>query len=303
MAKVEITHLVTEKRNPKTMDLDDMSIHQFLEVMNEEDATVPLKVKEVLPQIEEAVNKIIEAFKVGGKLYYIGSGTSGRLGVLDAVECPPTFGTTDEVQGIIAGGDTAFVKAKEGAEDNEEAGKQDVYQANITKHDVVVGIAASGRTPHTIGALKAASEIGAYTISLSCNPNSEVGKYADLAIDMTIGPEVITGSTRLKAGTAQKLVLNMLSTASMIGIGKTYQNLMVDMKPTNEKLVERSRRIIMEATDCDYDTASIIFEKSHRQTKIAIVMILLNCDEKTATQQLEKHHGFIKNAITNKQAD
>lgn len=297
MSKVEITHLVTEKRNPKTMHLDDMSIHQFLEVMNEEDMSVPLKVKEVLPQIEKAVHQIIESLKKGGKLYYIGSGTSGRLGVLDAVECPPTFGTTNEIQGIIAGGDSAFVKAKEGAEDNEEAGKQDVYKANITKNDVVVGIAASGRTPHTIGALKAANEIGAYTISLACNPNSEVGKYAKLAIDMTIGPEVITGSTRLKAGTAQKLVLNMLSTASMIGIGKTYQNLMVDMKPTNEKLVERSKRIIMEATGCDYKTASKVFEESHCQTKIAIVMILLDCDEVTARQQLEKHQGFIKNAI------
>ncbi|MFQ6860410.1 MAG: N-acetylmuramic acid 6-phosphate etherase [Beduini sp.] len=303
MAKIEITHLVTESRNPKTMNLDDMSIHQFLEIMNEEDASVPLKVKEVLPQIEKAVEKIIYALKNGGKLYYVGSGTSGRLGVLDAVECPPTFGTTDEVQGIIAGGDSAFVKAKEGAEDNEEGGYHDIYNANITADDIVVGIAASGRTPHTIGALKAANEIGAFTISIACNPNSKIGQVAKLAIDMTIGPEVITGSTRLKAGTAQKLVLNMLSTASMVGIGKTYQNLMVDMKPTNEKLVERSKHIIMEATECSYEQASIVFEESHRQTKIAIVMILLDCDEKTARLQLEKHHGFVKNAIIDKQAD
>lgn len=303
MAKVEITHLVTESRNTKTMNLDDMSIRQFLEIMNEEDSSVPLKIKEVLPEIEEAVKHIIEALNNGGKLYYVGSGTSGRLGVLDAVECPPTFGTTDEVQGIIAGGDSAFVKAKEGAEDNEQGGYQDIYDRHITNKDVVVGLAASGRTPHTIGALKAANEIGAFTISIACNPNSKIGQVAKLAIDMPIGPEVITGSTRLKAGTAQKLVLNMLSTASMVGIGKTYQNLMVDMKPTNEKLVERSKRIIVEATGCSYEEASEVFEKSHRQTKIAIVMILLDCDEETARLQLEKHRGFVKNAITDKQAD
>ena len=216
MTKVDISNLVTETRNPKTMNLDDMTVGEILKTMNEEDTLVPLRVREVLPQVEIAVTKIIEALKTGGRLFYIGSGTSGRLGILDAVECPPTFSTTTEVNGIIAGGPDAFIQAKEGAEDNEEQGMQDVLDAHITDKDVVVGIAASGRTPHTIGALKKANEIGAYTVSIACNPNSEVGKVAKLAIDMNLGPEIITGSTRLKSGTAQKLVLNMLSTVSMV---------------------------------------------------------------------------------------
>lgn len=297
MEKVDISHLVTESRNPKTMNLDDMSLHEFLTIMNEEDACVPLQVKKVLPQIEKAVEKIVDTLKNGGRLFYVGSGTSGRLGILDAVECPPTFSTTNEVNGIIAGGPGAFVKAKEGAEDNQISGMEEIEEAGITAQDVVVGIAASGRTPHTIGALKKANEIGAYTISIACNLNSRVGQVAQLAIDMDLGPEVITGSTRLKAGTAQKLVLNMLSTASMVGIGKTYQNLMVDVKPTNEKLIERSKRIIMEATDCDYETAQEAFEKCHRHAKTAIVMILLKCTAQEAAKQLEYHHGFVKKAI------
>ena len=203
MNKLNISHLVTESRNPKTMNLDEMSIHEFLTVMNEEDALVPQRIHEVLPQIEKAVEKIIEALKHGGRLFYVGSGTSGRLGILDAVECPPTFSTTNEVNGIIAGGQSAFVKAKEGAEDHEDDGRKEIMEAGICNKDVVVGIAASGRTPHTIGAIKQANEIGAYTISIACNPESEIGKVAQLAIDMNLGAEVITGSTRLKAGTAQ----------------------------------------------------------------------------------------------------
>ncbi len=298
MNKINISHLVTESRNLKTMNLDDMSIHEFLTVMNEEDTLVPLRVQEVLPLIEKAVQMIIHSLQQGGKLFYVGSGTSGRLGILDAVECPPTFSTTDEINGIIAGGTSAFVKAKEGAEGiHEEDGKKEILAAGITDKDVVVGIAASGRTPHTIGALKQANEIGAYTISIACNPNSEIGKVAHLAIDMDLGAEVITGSTRLKAGTAQKLVLNMLSTASMVGIGKTYQNLMVDLKPSNEKLVERSKRIIMEATGCDYTVAQQAFEECDRQVKTAIIKILLNCSVEEAQERLEKNQGFVKKAI------
>lgn len=297
MANVNITALVTEKRNEKTMDLDHMSTSEFLRVMNEEDQQVPLAVKAVLPQIETAVEHIITALQQGGRLIYIGSGTSGRLGVLDAVECPPTFSTTEEVKGIIAGGDAAFVKAKEGAEDSEEGGVRQLMEIGFNQRDILVGLAASGRTPHTIGALKKAKELGAFTIAISCNPGSEIGKIADLAIDMNVGPEVITGSTRLKAGTAQKLVLNMLSTASMVGIGKTYQNLMVDLKPTNEKLVERSKRIIMQATECDYETAQRIFEASDQRPKVAIVMILMNCDKEEAQQRLAQGKGFVKNAI------
>lgn len=297
MTNVNIAHLVTEGRNEKTMGLDDMSIQDFLKVMNEEDKSVPFAVEAVLPQIEQAVKYIIEAFQKGGRLVYIGSGTSGRLGVLDAVECPPTFSTTNEVVGLIAGGQGAFVKAKEGAEDCESQGAEDLMEANFTKDDILIGIAASGRTPHTIGALKKAKELGAYTISVSCNPQSEVGKIADLAIDMNVGPEVLTGSTRLKAGTAQKLVLNMLSTASMIGIGKTYQNLMVDLKPTNAKLEERSKRIIMQATQCDYETAQKMFEASDRHPKTAIIMILMNCTKEEAQASLDKSKGFVKQAI------
>lgn len=297
MGGVQITHLTTEQRNPRTMNLDALSLKEFLTIMNDEDAKVALCVKEKLDEIVEAVEYVISALQNGGKLYYIGSGTSGRLGVLDAVECPPTFSTTDEVTGLIAGGDAAFVKAKEGAEDNEELGASDIVNAGVTEKDVVVGLAASGRTPHTIGALKKANELGAVTISIACNTNSEVGKVAKLAIDLNVGPEVLTGSTRLKAGTAQKMVLNMISTASMIGIGKTYQNLMVDVKPSNAKLVERGKRIIMEATGCDYEIAQKAFEASGRNPKTAIVMVLLNCDHETAKDRLEKGNYFIKNAI------
>lgn len=297
MGKVNIQGLTTEKRNERTMGLDNMDIHEFLQIMNDEDAKVAHHVKEVLPQVEKAVAHIIDAFRQGGRLVYVGSGTSGRLGVLDAVECPPTFGTSDEVVGIIAGGESAFVKAKEGAEDSELGGEQDIVDANVSKLDVVVGIAASGRTPHTIGALKKAKAIGAYTVSISCNTNSAVGKVADLAIEMNVGPEVITGSTRLKAGTAQKLVLNMLSTASMVGIGKTYQNLMVDLKPSNEKLVERSIRIIMEAAQCEYDVAQQAFITSDRKVKVAIIMVLLSCEKEEALARLQNSAGFIKHAI------
>ena len=299
MSEVKITHLITEKRNQKTMRLDEMSIYSFLEVMNEEDSTVAKSVKKALPEIEQSVKHIIEALNNDGRLIYIGSGTSGRLGVLHAVECPPTFGTTTEVMGLIAGGPSAFVKAKEGAEDEKEQGAKDIVDAGVKSNDIVVGISASGRTPHTIGALEKAKEIGAFTVSLSCNPNSEVGKIAQVAIEVEVGPEVITGSTRLKAGTAQKLVLNMLSTASMVGIGKTYQNLMVDMKATNLKLLERSKRIIMEATGCTYETASIKFEESDRECKVAIIMILLNCSKEEAVKRLNSSKGFVKKAINN----
>ena len=297
MKGVQITHLTTEQRNPRTMQLDSLSLREFLTIMNDEDAKVAFCVKDKLEEIAQAVEYVVAALKQGGRLFYIGSGTSGRLGVLDAVECPPTFSTTNEVTGLIAGGYEAFVQAKEGAEDNEELGATDIVNAGVTGKDVVIGLAASGRTPHTIGALKKANEIGAVTVSIACNPDSEIGKVAKLAIDLNTGPEVLTGSTRLKAGTAQKMVLNMISTASMIGVGKTYQNLMVDVKPSNAKLVERGKRIIMEATDCEYTTAEKAFEESGRHPKTAIVMILLQCDYATAKERLEKGNHFIKNAI------
>ncbi|SCI84207.1 N-acetylmuramic acid 6-phosphate etherase [uncultured Clostridium sp.] len=297
MNQVKISHLVTEKRNPKTMNLDNLNTLELLKVMNEEDRTVAESIENEIEHIEKAVVGIIEALNKNGRLFYVGSGTSGRLGVLDAVECPPTFGTTNEIVGIIAGGDSAFVKAKEGAEDSREQGAIDIESAGVTENDVVVGIAASGRTPHTIGALEKANEIGALTVCLACNKNSEVGKIAKIAIEVEVGPEVITGSTRLKAGTAQKLVLNMLSTASMVGIGKTYKNLMVDLKATNLKLIERSKRIIMEATECSYDLAEKVFEESGRNCKLAIVMIMLDCNKEEAERKLNASNGFISKAV------
>lgn len=293
MKIVNIEHLTTEKRNPATSSLDSMSIRECLEAMNTEDDKVAKCVRKEIAHIEIAVEHIVEALLHDGRLIYIGSGTSGRLGVLDAVECPPTFSTTNEVIGLIAGGPSAFVKAKEGVEDSFEQGVIDIQEKHISKHDIVVGIAASGRTPHTIGALTKAKELGAYTIALACNKHSEIGQIADLSIEVETGPEVISGSTRLKAGTAQKMVLNMLSTVSMIKIGKTYQNLMVDLHPSNDKLIERSIHIIMEACECDYVTAQKVFEESNYKVKYAIVMQLLQCSYQEAKEKLDKHHGFI----------
>lgn len=288
--------LTTELRNPKSMELDNKSIKEVLLLMNEEDATVPLAVKKEIDNIESVVKGVVKAFKNGGRLIYVGAGTSGRLGILDASECPPTFGVEPTlVQGLIAGGEKAILKAIEGAEDDEESGQLDLKAISINEKDVVVGIAASGRTPYVIGALKYANEVGATTASISNNKHSVIGKIAQIAIEVETGPEVLTGSTRLKAGTAQKLVLNMISTASMIGIGKVYENLMVDVLPTNKKLVERSKRIIMEATGVDYDTAQTYFLRANQEVKPAIVMILLNCSYEEALDKLEKSNGFIRN--------
>ena len=288
--------LTTELRNPKSMELDNKSIKEVLLLMNEEDATVPLAVKKEIDNIESVVKEVVKAFKNGGRLIYVGAGTSGRLGILDASECPPTFGVEPTlVQGLIAGGEKAILKAIEGAEDDEESGQLDLKAISINEKDVVVGIAASGRTPYVIGALKYANEVGATTASISNNKHSVIGKIAEIAIEVETGPEVLTGSTRLKAGTAQKLVLNMISTASMIGIGKVYENLMVDVQPTNKKLIERSKRIIMEATGVDYNTAQTYFLRANQEVKPAIVMILLNCSYEEALDKLEKSNGFIRN--------
>lgn len=290
--------LTTELRNPNSLDLDQKSIREILELMNREDATISLAIREVLDKIEIVVNYVVQAFQNGGRLIYVGAGTSGRLGILDASECPPTFGVDKNlVQGIIAGGLKAVTDAVEGAEDNEHAGGEDLKRISLTNKDVVIGIAASGRTPYVIGALKYAKEIGAKTASISNNANSKIGEIADVAMEVVTGPEIITGSTRLKAGTAQKLVLNMISTTSMIKIGKVYENLMVDVQPTNEKLIERSKKIIMEATGVDYGTAEAYFEKANHQVKAAIVMILLNCSYDDAKLKLENAQGFIRNTI------
>lgn len=294
---VKIDNLQTEKRNDKTMNLDELSASELLAIMNEEDQKVPLAVKEALPQITEAVEAIIKALKKQGRLIFMGAGTSGRLGVIDAAECMPTFGTTDEVIGLIAGGPSAFLKAKEGAEDSQELGISDLKEINLSNKDVVVGLAASGRTPYVIGALDYATQVGAVTVSVSCNKGAEMSKHAQIAIEVDNGPEVLTGSTRLKAGTSQKLILNMLSTASMVGIGKVFGNLMVDVKATNLKLIERSKRIIMMATDCDYETAEKYYDLSDNYPKAAIVMILTGCSKEDALKRLDNSEGFVRQAV------
>lgn len=287
-------NLITEKRNKRTTNLDQMSIEEFLQVMNEEDAKIATDIKKQLPIIEKAVNKIIESFKSGGRLIYIGAGTSGRIGLLDAVESPPTFGTDpNQVIGLIAGGENAFVKAVEGAEDQEELGKNDLQKIQLNKTDIVIGLAASGRTPYVIGGLRYANDVGTETVAISCNLNSEIGKIANIAIEVDCGPEVLTGSTRLKAGTAQKMICNMLSTASMKGIGKTYGNLMVDLQVTNHKLEERAKLIVMEATSCEYLTAEKYLQKANNKPKVAIVMLLTGASYDEAVKMLEKANGFV----------
>ncbi|GGI17257.1 N-acetylmuramic acid 6-phosphate etherase [Gottfriedia solisilvae] len=294
-----LENLSTEKRNHKTSNLDEMTTKQILTAMNEEDHSVPTAVRNEIENIESLVLKVIESFKKGGRLIYIGAGTSGRLGILDAVECPPTFGTdTEMVQGLIAGGLKAFTVAVEGAEDREDFAVNDLKEISLDDKDIVIGIAASGRTPYVIGGLKYAKEVGASTGSVACNKNSEISKFAEVSIEVVPGPEILTGSTRLKAGTSQKLVLNMISTASMIGIGKVYKNLMVDMQSTNIKLIERSKRIIMEATDVDYETASKYYEQANKNVKAAIVMILVQCNYDDALDKLNEADGFVRKTLT-----
>lgn len=297
MDNVKIDHLNTERRNPKTLALDTMSTMELLQIMNEEDQKVIDTIHEALPQIEKSIQIVIGALKHGGRLIYMGAGTSGRLGILDAVECVPTFSTTDEVIGIIAGGEKAFVKAVEGAEDSEELAAEDLEKINLGELDVVVAIAASGRTPYVVGALKYTKSKGARCIGISCNKNSVMSIYADEVIEVDAGPEILTGSTRLKAGTCQKIILNMISTASMVGIGKVYGNLMVDMKATNLKLIERAKRIVMESTGCDFGTAEITLESTEFSIKEAIVMILTGISREEAKKRISEKQGFIRRCI------
>ena len=295
---VEINQLTTEKRNPNTMHLDQMSVGQVLELMNKEDQQVPKAIAEALGQIEAAVEMIIQSLKAGGRLIYFGAGTSGRLGVLDAAECVPTFGVSqDLVVGLIAGGEKAMVEAVEGAEDSLTLAEEDFKKLNLNANDTVVGIAASGRTPYVIGGLQYAQSIGAKTVSIACNQQAKISRFAQIPVEVDCGPEVLTGSTRLKAGTAQKLILNMLSTVSMIGIGKVYQNLMVDVQATNEKLAERSKRIIMAATECTYEDAARYFEAANQNVKVAIVMILTNLNAEEASQKINAANGFVNQVI------
>lgn len=289
--------LGTEQRNPNTMSLDTMSVADVLKAMNKEDGSVIEVIHAQLPTIEKTVNAVIDSFQKGGRLIYIGAGTSGRLGILDAVECVPTFGVSpDMVVGLIAGGLKAFTKAVEGAEDNPDLGVQDLKDLQLNETDTVIGIAASGRTPYVIGALDYSRKTAAHTISISCNEGAEMSSHADIAIELQTGPEVLTGSTRLKAGSAQKMVLNMISTAAMIGIGKAYENLMIDVQATNLKLQERSKRIIMEATGVDLHTATSFYEASGKHVKTATVMILLDCSKEQAQERIEATRGFVRKA-------
>lgn len=295
---VDLKGMTTETRNPRTMQLDQMSELEIVTVMNEEDARVPLAIAKCLPQIAQAAAWAVEAFEQGGRLFYMGAGTSGRLGVLDAAECPPTFGVPQGmVVGLIAGGEKAFIVAVEGAEDSRELAVQDLQSHHLTAKDFVVGIAASGRTPYVLGGLDYARSVGCHTAAIACNPGSAVGKAADLAIEVTCGPEVLTGSTRLKSGTAQKLILNMISTASMVRIGKAYQNLMVDVMQTNEKLHTRAENIVMDATGVERSVARHAIDEAKGSVKTAITMLLADCDAAEAARRLEASHGHVREAI------
>lgn len=294
----KLESLVSEGRNPRTMDIDLLPAAAILQRINDEDRLVPEAVGRVIPQIAAAVERIVAAFGRGGRLVYIGAGTSGRLGVLDASECPPTFGVpAGMVIGLIAGGPTALTTSIEGAEDDPEAGADALRGIGLTAADVVVGIAVSGRTPYVLGALAHARGIGAATVALSCNPDSAIAALADIAISPVVGPEVLTGSTRLKSGTAQKLVLNMLTTASMIRIGKTYQNLMVDVRPTNLKLMARAVRIVMQASGCEADAAQAALTQSGNDVKLAILITLTGLEPDAARGMLARSGGFLRRAI------
>lgn len=295
----EISGLATEQRNPNSMDIDARSTREILTIINNEDKTVPLAVEAELPYIEQAVEVIVRALKNGGRLLYFGAGTSGRLGVVDASECPPTFGTPfGMIDGFIAGGKEAMFRAQEGAEDHEENGAADVISANVTDKDVVCGIAASKRTPYAIGAVKKAKAIGAATLFVTCNPRSTFDiKEVDIPICPYVGPEVVMGSTRMKSGTAQKLVLNMLTTAAMIRMGKVYENMMIDLQMTNKKLVERSKRIVMTVTQTTYEEATEYLTKAGGHVKTAIVMIKTGVAPEEAAELIEKADGFVRGAI------
>ena len=295
---LNLKNMSTETRNQNTMNLDIMSPLEVVTVMNQEDAKVPAAITPALPNIAQCVTWAIESIEAGGRIVYMGAGTSGRLGVLDAVECPPTFGVAPEiVVGLIAGGEKAFVKAVEGAEDSRELGRQDLIDIKLEARDIVIGIAASGRTPYVLGGLAYAQEVGCHTVGISCNPGSAVGAAAELAIEVVPGPECLTGSTRLKSGTCQKLILNMISTATMVGCGKAYQNLMVDVMQTNEKLVVRAQNIVMEATGCDRETAAEKIAIAGGNAKTAITMILADCGLEEARERLAKAKGHVRGAI------
>jgi len=294
----ELRNITTEGQNPDTLDIDLLDSLGVLTKINREDQKVAGIVATLLPKISLAVDLIVNAFTSGGRLIYIGAGTSGRLGVLDAVECPPTFSVSSEqVLGILAGGAGAMYKAVEGAEDNRELAITDLKKVALNKDDILVGIAASGRTPYVLSAMQYAKEQGAKVIGVSCSPNEQYAYHTDVNICAVVGAEALTGSTRMKSGTAQKMILNMLSTASMIRSGKSYQNLMIDVNATNEKLVARALRIVIQATQCDYETAEQALKLANNKTKLASLMVLTGMDAEQGQLALNNNKGFLRKAI------
>ncbi|QDQ00444.1 N-acetylmuramic acid 6-phosphate etherase [Lysinibacillus fusiformis] len=293
-----LTKLTTEGYHPKTANLDLMSITEIVQLMNEDDVKIPQAIAKVLPDIERTIEVIIKAIKNGGRLFYVGAGTSGRIGLLDAVECPPTFSTSPElVQAVLAGGLDAVVVAVEGAEDNEALGQEALKNRFLQAQDIVIGIAASGRTPFVKGALVYAQQMGATTVSLTSNPQSMISKYADIAIEVTTGPEILTGSTRLKAATAHKQILNMITTTTMIKLGKVYKNLMVDVHASNFKLRERAKKIVCDATSVSYKEAESVLVQSDYKVKPAIIMLLMETTYEEAERLLAQSEGHVRAAM------
>lgn len=294
----DLSKLITEQGNPKSAKLDEMSSFEIVQLMNEEDHKVPKAITPILPRIAEVVEQLTQTLKNGGRIFYIGAGTSGRLGVLDASECPPTFSTDPEwVQGIIAGSDYALRFAVEGAEDSPDDGAKDLQEKNLSSRDFVIGLAASGRTPYVIGAIQYAKQIGAATAAITCNPGSKLGQLVEYALEVNVGPEILVGSTRLKAGTAQKMILNMLSTATMVRLGKTYGNLMVDVKPTNEKLKNRAQRIIQTITGVTEEESKKALINCDNEVKTAILTLLMNITPQEARERLKRADGKLKEAM------
>lgn len=294
----DLAAMVSEGQNPATLDIDTLATTEVLTLINQQDKLVAGAVEQAIPNISLAVDAIVEAFKAGGRLIYAGAGTSGRLGVLDAVECPPTFSVSDDmVIGLIAGGETAMYKAVEGAEDSTSLAIEELQAINFTEKDVLVGIAASGRTPYVISAIDYANNLNATTVSVTCNPGAPILANANIGICAEVGPEALTGSTRMKSGTAQKLILNMLTTASMIRRGKSYKNLMVDVHASNEKLYARASRIVMQATQCSHEQAREALQAANYSAKLAILMILTNVDVETAKTLIDNNDGFLRAAV------
>ena len=296
----QLDTLISEGRNPHTMALDQLGTFELLRVINQEDQKVAIAVAKVLPEITKAVDFAVDCIQKGGRLIYIGAGTSGRLGVLDAVECRPTFSVSDNlVLGLIAGGEKALIHAAEGAEDSEEGAIADLQAIGLNEKDIVVGIAASGRTPYVISALQYANSLACKTVSLVCNPKSPMLALADAGICAEVGPECLTGSTRMKSGTAQKIVLNMISTATMVKLGKVYENLMIDLNASNKKLHARAIRIVMQATQCSQEQAKTSLEEAQNSAKLAILMVLTKADVDSAKAMLENSQGHLRKALNN----